>query len=1295
MDMVRPTNQSWSDPSAATGTPAACTIIARNYLSHAAVLAESYLKHEPGARFYLLVVDELPQTVVPDGVHLIGPDELGLPSFFEMCFKYNVTELCTAVKPAFLSLLLTRYGERSVIYLDPDILVMRPLDKLKTAMRSADIVLIPHLLDPIPRDGLMPSEQDILVAGAYNLGFLALTASEVTKRLLAWWADRLEDGCRVDTAHGLFVDQRWMDLVPGLFPSTTVLRDETYDVAYWNLHSRMPERSGSEFLVGDRPLAFFHFSGFDPREPQTLSRHQSRTIVQKGSALAELLELYADLHRTHGHAVSSRWPYGYSRFSNGVTVSPVFRRLYLGLSAPNRRVFGDPFRAHGPASFFHWATRLHAESGALNPFLEMLYQIRSDLPIAFPDAKGKDREAFLQWARLHGAREMEYPPDIVPSGEAAVESAGGVAVPESPPEVAGVNVAGYLRNETGIGFVARGYVGALRSLGVSVALKDFSALSPNRSEDPTLAASDEVHPHPVNLVCANADQYFVVASHLGDGFFRNRRNIGVWFWELPEFPTEWHDRFPHFDELWAPSSFIANTLATVSPIPIVRMPAVLTDDATGVRDRGRARLGVGPREFIWLFVFDFHSYFERKNPLDLIAAFRKAFTPSDPVRLVIKTVNSTFNKEAFLSMQDAARTHRISIDDGYWPLHEMRDLFAACDGYASLHRSEGLGVPLASAMLHGKPVVATDWSGNRDFMNLGNSFPIRYDLVRLASDIGPYRAGGMWAEPSVDHAAQLLRLVVEGGEEVAAKSEMGRKTIETEYSVEAVARCMKKRLAVIGGQLVGGRSSSSSRVMRPANTATVQPANAATLPPASDDLIPVLPALDLQTSQHGWWGRWGKRAAGFLLRYHSFHQQRVNAMLAGSIGDLAARHRSLLQRLDRADPVERQDRDATARAIAVVAARADQVVARLERVEAEAARIFDEVAANRKVQREQATAAASSLRSVQGRIESIDAFGAQTAVEVQKAHEQIEAAARSLCWLESRLQQVSGRLDRLSRGATRADETALAVQQALGGLDGLRSQSTRADQLIEALTERLEQIAAKVSQIGFRFAVRPYMGIDPFGATGDLSRPMGYGLETSRAGVRPRFEDIFRGPEDLVAARQREYLKLLDGISPVVDLGCGRGEFLGLLAPAGIRGVGVEKDPSLVARCRARGLRVVTGDALQYLQTRPKASLGAIFSAQFIEHLTPKDLVALLALSRTRLRKGGLFIAETPNPESFEALKTFHVDLTHQKPIYPQVLLQMCLEGGFESARIFYPLGGGFTQQQYESAGEFAVVAAR
>src|SRR5262245_55853947 len=137
--------------------PAACAIVSRNYLSDARVLAASYLKHHPSARFYLLVVDsQRPDIDAGPGVCLIATEELKLPYLPELCFKYSPTELCCALKPTLLNLLLTNYNEEQVIYFDSDILVMRRFDRLIELLLAGDIVLTPHLLEPIPADGLQP-----------------------------------------------------------------------------------------------------------------------------------------------------------------------------------------------------------------------------------------------------------------------------------------------------------------------------------------------------------------------------------------------------------------------------------------------------------------------------------------------------------------------------------------------------------------------------------------------------------------------------------------------------------------------------------------------------------------------------------------------------------------------------------------------------------------------------------------------------------------------------------------------------------------------------------------------------------------------------------------------------------------------------------------------------------------------------------------------------------------------------------------------------------------------------------
>ncbi|HJZ59185.1 MAG TPA: glycosyltransferase [Gemmataceae bacterium] len=372
----------------------------------------------------------------------------------------------------------------------------------------------------------------------------------------------------------------------------------------------------------------------------------------------------------------------------------------------------------------------------------------------------------------------------------------------SPPAAArtgGVNVCGYLRTENGLGAAVRGYVRALRAAEVPVALADVSDLSGNRAGDDTLAGSAGEYPHDVNLVCGDVEQHFAIRARLGEGFFRGRYNVGLWAWELPHFPERWYDRFAHYDEIWVASSFIANALSPVCPVPVVRVPPALTLESPGDRDRGRARLGVAD-EFVFLFVFDFWSRTARKNPLAVVEAFRRAFSPADPARLVLKCINPGFEKAAFDAMTDRARGYPVSIHTEYWTGAEVRDLTAACDAYVSLHRSEGVGLTVTDAMALGKPVIATGWSGTADFLTVGTGYPVRYDLVPVAERSGPYRKGGVWAEPSVEHAAELMRRVFENRVEAAALGRAARREIEEHYSEAAVGRLVRQRLDLIAAR---------------------------------------------------------------------------------------------------------------------------------------------------------------------------------------------------------------------------------------------------------------------------------------------------------------------------------------------------------------------------------------------------------------------------------------------------------------------------------------------------------------
>jgi SAM-dependent methyltransferase len=185
------------------------------------------------------------------------------------------------------------------------------------------------------------------------------------------------------------------------------------------------------------------------------------------------------------------------------------------------------------------------------------------------------------------------------------------------------------------------------------------------------------------------------------------------------------------------------------------------------------------------------------------------------------------------------------------------------------------------------------------------------------------------------------------------------------------------------------------------------------------------------------------------------------------------------------------------------------------------------------------------------------------------------------------------------------------------------------------------------------------------------------------------FEDIFRGSRERVAGLVAPYVELLADHGPVLDVGCGRGELLEALKDAGITATGVDIDEGMAAEGRALGLAIEVGDAIEYLRSQPDGALGAIVSIQVIEHLPLEALRELFALSRTKLREGGLFVAETVNPHALHALKTFWVDLTHRHPIFPEVTLALAGAAGFSEAFFWHPGGVGdiavdrFVQSSY------------
>ena len=368
----------------------------------------------------------------------------------------------------------------------------------------------------------------------------------------------------------------------------------------------------------------------------------------------------------------------------------------------------------------------------------------------------------------------------------------------------GVNVSGYVRTESGMGEGVRGVIRGLAAAGIPCALHNLELNVVGRMKDRTFDGFVSEHDFDVNLLFVNADQVPQVADYLGRERFHRRYNIGFWLWELEEFPPEWISSFGYFHEIWTPSAFCQGSLGAVSPVPVRRVALPVGFELAG--EPRRADFGLPEDRFVFLFVFDYLSFVERKNPHGLLRAFQRAFQPADPVLLVIKTINSEYDPAAAARLRDEAAGWPVRFLDDYLTKDGVHRLMAVADCYVSLHRSEGFGLTLAEAMFLGKPVIATAYSGNTDFMNLNNSFPVRWRPVAIEEDHGPYRKGWTWADPDLDHAAELMRAVVADPERARAVGEAGRRDLVRDHGVAAMAETLKRRLRRVEELVNGTRS---------------------------------------------------------------------------------------------------------------------------------------------------------------------------------------------------------------------------------------------------------------------------------------------------------------------------------------------------------------------------------------------------------------------------------------------------------------------------------------------------------
>lgn len=847
-----------TDPTSAIKPPrtAIFTIAAGNYLHFVRTLMDRVTVFAPGADRWLGLCDR-PEAADWSGENfqVMPLDDLTLPDPKAFVFKYTLLELSTAIKP-FIIEALARQGYERIVYFDPDICIYHSLDDLLHVLDQHEIVLTPHITEGY-RDDKRPGDREILQCGTYNLGFAAFRWTETTAAFIRWWQAKLTDECVVDFTRGLFVDQKWMEFAPSFVGTTHICRHPGWNVAYWNLPSRSVASSGHRFHVNGEPLVFYHFSGFHP-ERGTFSNYQDRySLDTLPDAVKTLASDYTTELKKNGYPATANQRCVLNEFPNGVAIPDGARRLYREQISTLARRFPDPWRTDS-AAYIAYLNEPVAVNGRSSPLITRIgydiYLHGPDVGLArqFPDITGAHAEGFARWlldakdlVRLDPIFLAQIQKTTTGDGKTAKPvTTGGTAkwlyqqawkfkhlthwllpltarqkihgwmfnrayVKATPPtsssegrnsvkgQPMGINLVGYLQAELGVGEAARATHRAAQAAGIPVSLIDFRKGVTSRMGEDIDQSSATQPTHPVNILHINADQLpYAVADHHEQ--MQGRYNIGVWNWELPEFPDEWMESFQFLDELWAPSAFCQRAFSAKSPIPVCHMPYAITIDVPP--HVGRKELGLPESPFIFLFMFDVLSVPERKNPSGLLKAYRKAKSRFNrDVILVVKMINTKTAHPLLDEMRAAAAADpSIILIERYLDRPDLNALFNTADCYVSLHRSEGFGLTLAESMYLGKPVIGTGWSSTTDFMDSWNSFLVNYTLVQLDRDYGPYKKGQWWAEPNIDDAAANMVHVVNDPIEAQKRAIKGQNLIRSTYRPDIIGRRIRDRLLSIG-----------------------------------------------------------------------------------------------------------------------------------------------------------------------------------------------------------------------------------------------------------------------------------------------------------------------------------------------------------------------------------------------------------------------------------------------------------------------------------------------------------------
>jgi glycosyltransferase involved in cell wall biosynthesis len=472
---------------------------------------------------------------------------------------------------------------------------------------------------------------------------------------------------------------------------------------------------------------------------------------------------------------------------------PALQEIYpLGLLPLGQLYFLDWLVTHGRAdqrltdAEIYAFLRESAEDETRGACLTYLLQPRwqESFPFALTT---RGWEQFRNWVNtsygdhLRQPLPLEVPPDFSKS-YTPIDGGG---------TLEGANILGHFCNPSGLQQAALSARAALERAGLRTSCRDVPVPRHMVPSDREQWLGLEIFP--VTILTQAATPYFESGYDRG-GLLpgENVYRIAYWNWELENVPDEWVEVARLVDEIWSPTEFVAKAMRARMAPPVYHMlPGV---EVGPVETIARASLDIPEDHFLFLFMFDLHSQVHRKNPEAVFRAFRKAFRDDDRATLLIKTTGGDIHSADLAQLRETVHGRNVILLDKLMTRSQAYGLIAMSDCFVSLHRSEGFGLGLAEAMLLAKPVIATGYSGNLDFMNRENSLLVDYELTEINEDRPIYTRGNFWAEPSIEQGAAYMREVYEHQDDARARAARAQPGIQRLLSLDSAGKRMRLRL---------------------------------------------------------------------------------------------------------------------------------------------------------------------------------------------------------------------------------------------------------------------------------------------------------------------------------------------------------------------------------------------------------------------------------------------------------------------------------------------------------------------